>query len=303
MDRLDTLQAFITVAREGSFTKAADKLNLSSQLVSKYVAQLESELTVRLFNRTTRRVHLTEAGEQCLVHANHILDSMNDMQADLGRLQNQAQGLLRISAPVSFATLHLGKLISEFKAIHPAVEIDIQLNDRKVDVIEEGFDVVLRIGQLKSSTLIAKPIAPIRLVVCASPEYLEKNGTPSHPEQLIPEDYLRYSYMEYNQAGTPLIDALKQHSEIKEGISANNGQILTTAAIAGQGYVYQPTFIAGEAIKQGELKIILEDFETPPIYLYAVYPHRKLLTTKLRAFIDFMDGYFGEPPYWDQFDE
>jgi len=302
VDKLDTMKAFLTVSSEGSFTKAAEKLGTSNQLVSKYVSHLEAHLGVRLFNRTTRKVRLTEEGEQCVEHVQHILESIQDMEGGLGQFKHEAQGVLRINAPVSFATRHLAPLLRDFKGVNPAVGIDLQLNDRKIDVIEEGFDVALRIGQLKSSSLIAKRIAPIRLVVCASPDYLNRNGIPQHPDQLIPEHFLHYSYMEYNQPQLPLMNALKRSiKEQRPSMSCNNGDILVEAAIGGEGYLLQPTFIVGEAVKQGKLTIILDDYEPDLMGLYVVYPHRKLIANKLSVFIDFISDYYGELPYWDRF--
>lgn len=302
MDRIDVMKVFIAVVNTGSFTKAADKLKISNQLASKYVSQLEAHLHVRLFNRTTRKVHLTEAGEQCFQHAIQIVESVSNMESYFNERQVEAKGLLNISAPVSFSTLHLKSLITDFKKQHPAVRINLQLNDRKIDVVEEGVDVAIRIGNLKSSSLIAKKIAPVRLVVCASYDYLTKNGTPTHPDQLKNDDFLRYTYMEYNHPKSILMDVLKQRSQVVEsGLVSNNGEILTEAAIAGEGYILQPTFIVGEAIKQKKLKIILEEFEVEKIGIYAVYPHRKLLTPKLRVFIDFLSNYYGQVPYWDNF--
>ena len=303
MDRFDAMKAFVTVATEGSFTGAALRLNTSNQLVSKYVAQLEEHLGARLFNRTTRKIHLTEAGEQCLQHCKHILECLSDMEGDIGELKQQAQGRLHISAPVSFATLHLAPLLRDFRKQHPAVSIDLQLNDRKVDVIEEGFDVALRIGRLKSSSLIAKKIAPIRMVLCASPDYLRKNGEPHNPSELIKGHYLKYTYTDYGHTASELLQALKQrHQDKASQLSANNGEVLVEAAVAGEGYALQPTFIAGAALKRGQLKTFLQDYEIEPLALYAVYPHRKLIATKLRAFIDFSGNYFGDPPYWDRFE-
>lgn len=302
MDRIYVMKVFIAVVNTGSFTKAADKLKISNQLASKYVSQLEAHLHVRLFNRTTRKVHLTEAGEQCFQHAIQIVESVSNMESYFNERQVEAKGLLNISAPVSFSTLHLKSLITDFKKQHPAVRINLQLNDRKIDVVEEGIDVAIRIGNLKSSSLIAKKIAPVRLVVCASYDYLTKNGTPTHPDQLKNDDFLRYTYMEYNHPKSILMDVLKQRSQVVEsGLVSNNGEILTEAAIAGEGYILQPTFIVGEAIKQKKLKIILEEFEVEKIGIYAVYPHRKLLTPKLRVFIDFLSNYYGQVPYWDNF--
>ena len=302
MDRLDTMKAFATVADLGSFTKAAEKLETSNQLVSKYVSHLEEQLGVRLFNRTTRRVHLTQEGEQCLQHAIHILESVHDMESHVGGLKGIAKGLLQISAPVSFSTLHLAPLIRDFKKEYPEVGVNLELSDRKVDVIEEGFDVALRIGHLKSSSLIAKKIASVRLVLCAAPSYIKKHGAPTHPEELNRSHFLSYSYMDYSASENPLMKVLRASSQNnKSGLAANNGEILMAAAIAGEGYTLQPTFIVGEALKQGKLKTMLCDFKLETMGLYAVYPHRKLLAPKLRAFLDFLGSYFGEPPYWDDY--
>lgn len=302
MDRIETLKAFLAVAETGGFTKAAQKLDTSNQLVSKYVSQLESHLGVRLFNRTTRRVHLTEAGEQCLQHAKQVLESVDAMEGHFGEVQGQVKGLLSISAPVSFATQHLGPLIRDFKSQYPQVNIDLQLSDRKIDVVEEGFDLALRIGNLKSSSLIAKKIAPIRLVLCASPEYLRQHGTPTHPEELNPAHFLRYSYMEFGPSNIPLMEALKTRSP-QSGLVSNNGEVLMAAAIGGEGYVLQPSFIVGESLKQGKLVTLLDAYQPAAMGLYAVYPHRQLLAPKLRAFLDFISDYFGQPPYWDRFSQ
>lgn len=302
MDRIETMKAFVTVAEEGSFTRAADKLALSNQLVSKYVTHFEAHLGVRLFNRTTRSVHLTEEGEQCFQHAKLILASVHDMEGHFGQLQNRIKGHLTISGPVSFSTLHLPPLLVAFKRQYPEVTIDLQLNDRKVDIVEEGFDLALRIGRLSNSSLVAKKIVPVRLVLCASPDYLKRNGVPLHPRDLHPEHFLHYSYMAYNQPGQPLLDMLKVYNQKKQsGLISNNGEILMAAAIAGDGYVIQPTFIVGDAIRQGKLRAVLGEFEPDPMGLYAVFPHRKLLAPKLRAFIDFIGSYYGDPPYWDNF--
>ena len=203
---------------------------------------------------------------------------------------------------ISDSSLMMGVFLS-IRRENPAVGIDLKLNDRKVDVIEEEFDVALRIGHLKSSSLIAKHITPIRMVICAEPSYLEKYGTPTHPNDLIPEHHLRYSYMDYNQYQSPLMEALKNHKhrQGEAGLTCDNGEVLVASAIAGEGYVLQPTFIVGEAIKQGKLRIFLQGFEPEPMALYAVYPHRKYMATKLRAFVDFSANYFGKPPYWDEF--
>ncbi len=302
MDRIDAMRAFVTVVTEGSFTRAAERLNMSPQLVSKYVSRLEDHLGARLLNRTTRKIHLTEAGSRYAQRAQLVLDDIDDMDSQLTDLQQNAQGLLRISAPVSFATLHLAPLLCRFQRAHPAVSIDLQLNDRKVDIVEEGFDIALRIGHLKSSSMIAKLIAPVRLIMCAAPAYLEKHGTPSSPDELKNHRYLRYSYMEDNTGFS--INEWLQPAECQQtgDMLSNNGEILVSAAIEGAGIIIQPSFICGPAIAAGKLKVVLPQHEPEPMGLYAVYAHRKLLASKVRCFIDFMEGYFSNPPYWDNFD-
>ncbi|MEQ6887738.1 LysR substrate-binding domain-containing protein [Halomonas sp. CS7] len=296
------MRVFISVVSEGNFTRAAERLAMSPQLVSKYVAQLEAHLGVRLLNRTTRKLHLTEAGARYLPRAQQLLADLDDMEQQLGDLQTQARGLLRISAPVSFATRHLAPLLGDFQRAHPGVDIDLQLNDRKVDIVEEGFDIALRIGHLKSSSLIAKRIAPVRLVMCASPAYLAQLGTPGHPEELKAHRYLCYSYAE-QEAGDSLFRWLPGRDPARGGdLVSNNGDVLVESAIAGAGIALQPTFIAGPAIQAGRLRVVLPDHEPRPMSLYAVYAHRQLLASKVRCFVDFMEGYFGDPPYWDRFD-
>lgn len=302
MDRLDAMRAFVTVVAEGSFTRAAERLALSPQLVSKHVSQLEQHLGVRLLNRTTRRLHLTEAGAAYRQRAEQVLAEVDDMEQALGELQGQARGRLRISAPLSFAIRHLAPLINDFHRAHPAVDIDLQLNDRKVDIVEEGFDIALRIGRLKSSSLIAKRIAPVRLVLCAAPDYLKAHGTPEQPRDLAGHRFLRYRYMEENQE--PLLKWLSRGGggENEGGeLTSNNGDVLVEAAIGGAGIALQPTFLTGDAIRQGRLAIVLPEHEPEPLGLYAVYAHRQLLASKVRHFVDFLEGYFGDPPYWDRF--
>ncbi|WP_201595541.1 LysR family transcriptional regulator [Psychrobacter vallis] len=300
MDRIDAMRAFVAVVVEGSFSNAAAAMQLSPQLVSKYVSKLEERLDVRLFNRTTRKVSLTEAGTHYFEHAQQILLSIDNMESQLGGLHQNPKGTLRISAPVSFAMRHMAKLVTDFQTLYPSVTVDLQLTDRKVDIVEEGFDVALRIGELKSSSLIAKLVAPIRVVLCASPEYLEKYGMPREPKDLKHHRYLHYSYMERNTKEVIHPWLSTESGQHRGELTSNNGDLLVNAAIAGAGLAVQPTFIASEAIRKGELVIVLPDDEPKTLGLYAVYAHRKLLPHKIRCFIDFIDGYYGSPPYWDE---
>ena len=303
MDRLSAMRAFICVVNESTFSRAAERLDMSPQLVSKYIAWLEQELGVRLLNRTTRKVHLTEAGERYYQRASQLLDDLDDLENQLGDWHLGPQGLLKISAPVSFATRHMATLLCDFQRQHPAISVDLQLNDRKVDIVEEGFDVALRIGHLKSSSLIARKIAPVRLVLCASPHYLADHGTPQTLADLANHHYLRYSYID--QRDQPLHDALMsgrgRDKPMAGDIVCNNGDVLTEAAIQGAGIALQPTFIAGPALADGRLQRILIEHEPEPMGLYAVYAHRQLLPSKVKALIDFMENYYGDVPWWDRF--
>jgi DNA-binding transcriptional LysR family regulator len=222
------------------------------------------------------------------------------MESQLGGLQQNPKGTLRINAPVSFALKHLARLVTDFQSRYPLVNVDLQLNDRKVDIVDEGFDVALRIGRLKSSSLIAKYVAPIRLILCASPEYLKKNGTPSRPEDLKNHRYLHYSYMEMDGKEEIYPWLRAKNSQRSGEFHSNNGDVLVNVAIAGAGLALQPTFIVSEAISSGKLIVVLPDFEPEPVGLYAVYAHTKLHPNKVRCFIDFIDGYYGSPPYWDK---
>ena len=302
MSRLLTMRAFVTVVNEGTFTRAADRMGISPQLASKYVSQLEQALGVRLLNRTTRRLHLTEAGAGYHQRAQQVLNEIDEMESELHDLQGRAQGLLRISAPVSFALRHMVPLLTDFQKAHPGVGIDLQLNDRKVDIVDEGFDVALRIGRLRSSSLIARRIAPVRLLMCASPEYLEQHGTPQRPEDLKEHRYLRYSLMEHSNSDQVGRWLQETGGSTEGGLVSNNGDVLLESAIAGAGIVLQPSFIAGAAIKAKQLQVVLPAHETEPLGLYAVYAHRQLLASKVRRFVDFLAGYFGDPPYWDKFE-
>ncbi|MCW9027511.1 MAG: LysR family transcriptional regulator [Kangiella sp.] len=302
MDKLNLMQAFIAVAQQGSFTSAAEKLGASTQLVSKYVSQLESELKVRLLHRTTRSVTVTEAGLAYLERAQQILSDIAALEGSIKEEGDEPKGRLRISAPMSFSTLHLGELLAEYQQHYPTVTIELQLNDRKVDIVEEGFDLAIRIGNLESSSLIAKKIMPINLVMCASPDYLIKHGEPVTLEDLQGHRYLHYSYR--NDDMPALVSTQNKRFVLnrqKGSITANNGEVLTKAAVAGAGIILQPTFIVGPYIAQGQLKPVLEKYQQESLGLYAVYPHRKYLSGKVQSFIEFLSNYYGQIPFWDNY--
>ncbi|UGA57668.1 LysR family transcriptional regulator [Vibrio sp. VB16] len=299
MDKIDTMKTFLMVVQEGSFSKAAEKLNMSPQLVSKYVLALEDNLRTRLLHRTTRKVSTTEAGDRYYLRCQQVIEDIEDMEYSLTKLGQHVSGVLTISAPMSFGVKHLPKLLVDFQSRYPDLELDLKLTDVKIDIVEEGVDVALRIGKLKSSSLIAKRIAPINIAIMASPEYLQKKGTPQTPEELHHHTYLKYAYTDASFLFSRF-DKNSMDLKLSSNMTANNGDLLVNAAICGGGIVIQPTFIAGEALANGSLTRILVDYEPEAVGLYMVYANRKFLPSKVRAFVDFVSEYYGDEPYWDR---
>ncbi|MEM5533542.1 LysR family transcriptional regulator [Pseudoalteromonas arctica] len=298
MDKLTTMKTFLAVVQEGSFSKAADKLDISPQLVSKYISALEDNLRTRLLHRTTRKVSVTEAGNQYYQRCQQVIIDIEDMENSLNNLSENVSGVLSISAPMSFGTKHLAGLLVDFQKQYPNLKLDLRLTDQYVDIVEQGIDIALRIGVLKNSTLIAKKIAPIRLAVFASPDYLKRHGTPQTLLDLQSHNYLRYSHSEPTKRLFG-VNELKSELKLESNFVANNGDLLLNTAIAGGGIAMQPTFIAGEALAQGKVVRILNDYEPDPMGLYMVYANRQFLPSKVRAFVDFTSGYYGDTPYWD----
>ena len=299
MDTLEGMRTFVTVVRHGSFSSAARELAMSPQLVSKYVARLEDRLGVRLFNRSTRRLSLTEAGLAYSERCRQVLDDIDEMESAMGDLAARPRGTLRINAPMSFGVTHLAPAVAAYQVSHPDVSVEMQMSDRVVDVVAEGFDLAVRIGRLEESALVARQLAPCRLVVCASPGYLDRHGTPATPAELEQHNCLIYSY--YSTRGDWSFERNGERATVHVDGSfiANNGDAVTQAAIAHMGIILQPTFIVGDALRDGRLKIVLEDHALPDLGVYAVYAHRNYLSAKVRTFVDFLAGHFGNPPYWD----
>lgn len=298
MDKLTTMKTFVSVVQEGSFSKAADKLDISPQLVSKYVSALEEGLSTRLLHRTTRKVSTTEAGDHYFTRCLQVLGDIDDMENSLNNLSENVSGVLSISAPMSFGVKHLAPLLVEFQKQYPNLKLDLKLTDQFIDIVEQGIDIALRIGVLKNSSLIAKKIAPIRLAVFASPAYLKQHGTPTTLQELKHHNYLRYANAEPAKRLTG-VNELKSEFKLESNLVANNGDLLLNTAIAGGGIAMQPTFIAGEALAQGKVVRILQNHEPEPMGLYMVYANRQFLPSKVRAFVDFTSGYYGDVPYWD----
>lgn len=299
MDTIDGMRTFVTVVSEGSFSHAAERLGMSPQLVSKYVGQLETRLRVRLLNRSTRHLSTTEAGQAYYGRCQQVLADIDEMESAVGELTVKARGTLRINAPMSFGNMHLTRAIVEYQCTQPEVDIDLTLNDRVVDIVSEGFDLAIRIAQLDNSSLVARKLAPIRLVVCGAPEYFQKQGMPETPEQLNDHHCLGYTYFSDRDEWRFEREGRSHGVQINGRFSANNGDVLRRSAIAGAGIVLQPTFLVGGDIRAGRLQVVLEKYRVKELSLYAVYAHRQYLSAKVRTFVDFLADYFGSPPHWD----
>jgi DNA-binding transcriptional LysR family regulator len=301
MDKLGDMAAFVRVVEARTFTQAAERLGWSKSVVSRRIAELEERLDVRLLNRSTRRLSLTEAGQAFYERCARILADVDETEQAVSSLHAAPRGLLRVNAPMTFGMLHLAPAISAFLERYPEMEIDLALNDRFVDLIDEGFDLALRIGDLPDSSLVARKLAPCRRVICAGPDYLSRRGEPRDPAALAGYDALLYSNLANAETWRLTDRAGREHTvRVKSRLRVNNGDVLREAAAAGLGLALLPTFIVADAIADGRLKPVLCDYRPPPTAVHAVYPHNRHLSTKVRAFVDFLAERFGPPPYWDE---
>jgi len=300
MDRLAAMQAFVRVAETRSFSEAARRLHLSKSVVSRQVSALEADLGVRLFNRTTRALALTEIGRAYFDRVTHILTDIEDTERSVGHLQAAPRGRLRVNAPMSFGVLHLAPALPDFLSAYPEVDVEMAMNDRTIDLLEEGFDLAIRIGKLSDSSLVARRLAPMRLVVCASPAYLAERGTPRTPADLKDHDCLLYtnetSPRDWRFA-TP--EGAPWAVEVNGRLSANNGDTLRVATLRGFGIARLPSFLVGQDLQAGALVSVLPDYVRQDSAIHAVYPQARLLSPKVRAFVDFLAARFGPRPYWD----
>lgn len=301
MDKLNSMSIFIEVVNASGFTPAAEKIGLSRAQVSKSVMQLEQHLGTRLLNRTTRRVSLTETGRVYYERCKTILNDIEEIEGIAGEQTTKPHGTLTLSAPTTFGILHLKDAIPAYIKQYPQVQISLSLNDRFVDVVSEGFDLVLRIAELDDSSLIARKIAPCKRVFCASPDYLKQNGIPMVPQDLAIHHCLIYSNElkpdTWILHGPNGIESIK----VNGPVCADNGDILRASAISGLGITLLPTFIVGSDINEGRLQQVLPDYCPPEISIYAVFPSRRYLSAKVRTFVDFLSEYFGNTPDWDKF--
>lgn len=303
MDKLNSMTIFAEVVKQSGFTAAAEKIGLSRAQLSKSVMQLEAHLGTRLLNRTTRRISLTETGRIYYERCQTILNDIDELECLASEQTAKPSGTLTISVPTSFGIFHLNQLIPAYLKRYPNVQISLSLTDRVIDVVDEGFDLALRISILEDSSLIARRIAPCKLVMSASPEYIKQYGQPE-----TPQDLHRHQCLIYTNSARPGVWNLQgkngaQSIVVKGALRADNGDALKEAAIAGLGIALLPTFIVGPDLCQGKLQQVLPDYCPADLSIYAVFPSRRYLSAKVRTFIDFLTEYFGDVPSWDAFEQ
>lgn len=298
MDKLAAMRAFVSVVDEGGFAAAARATGQSRSAVNRLVIALEDDLGAQLLNRTTRRVSPTANGVAFHERARTILGDVDAAERDLRRSHTEATGRLRINAPMTFGTMHLGPAVADFMALHAKLEVDLQLTDRFVDIVGEGFDLAIRIAEPREeSTLVDLRICEARRVICAAPSYLADHGRPAGPDEL--KDH---ACLNYGEAGdlwrlTGPEGTVGVH--VNAVLTSNNGEILRDAAVRGLGICLLPTFIVGAELQAGRLATVLTDHVPARLVLSAIYPPSRHLSAKLRLFTDFLAERFGASPYWD----
>ena len=302
MDRFTSLTVFARVVANGSFAGAARQLNMSPAAVSTHIQALEARLGTRLLNRTTRSLALTEVGQVFYERSAHILAELEETERLAGELQKAPRGLLRVNVTPSFGDLHVAAAAADFTAIHPDLSVELIATSRFVDLVEEGFDLAVRTEPPPESSLIARRIAPVRLVVCAAPAYLEKHGTPQRPADLAAHNCLRLSELSFRDEWCLTgADDKEVWIPVSGTLRANTTAALRTAALHGQGLVLLPTFLVGDDLKTGRLVPLLSGYAPAEAAIRAMYPHSRHLSAKVRIFIDFLIDRFGNgnDPDWD----
>ncbi|WP_024508313.1 LysR family transcriptional regulator [Bradyrhizobium sp. ARR65] len=300
-DRLTGLEVLAKVAATGSLSAAARALGLSQSMVTKHLAALEARLGTKLFHRTTRRLSMTDAGRIFLESSERILAEIEAAEAEVAADRLEPRGQLRLNVPLVFGVRQIAPRLAQFAQIYPRVTIELGLNDRLVDLAEEGWDLAIRIGNLRDSSLVARRLAPCRMAVCAAPAYLAGHGTPRTAADLAKHNCLGYTLAQAGAERWVMGGRSGLSIAVSGNLRANNGDALLAAAVAGQGIIYQPTFIVADDLRAGHLVQLALDL--PPSELLAVYavylPHRHP-PAKVRAFIDFLAGQFAPEPPWDR---
>lgn len=301
MNRFENMDTFIRVVEAGSISGAAERLGVAKSAVSRRLKELEEHLGVELFHRTTRRMNVTDTGRAFYQQCVRILEDVREAEMATSQAHDTLKGNLKVALPSSFGLMHVGPAITAFLKEHPQIEFDLDFNDREVDLMQEGFDLAIRIANLPDSSLIARRLAPIRAVVCASPDYLDRMGTPRSPDELTEHRCLVYNLLrdfEYWHQTDAKGNTIK--TRIRPYLKASTGEFLRDAAVEGLGIILVPCFIAHAEIESGKLVPILAEYQPPQINVYAIYPQTRHLSHRVRAFVDFLVKRFDGIPYWDR---
>ena len=301
MDRLTTLSLFVAAVEDGSLAAAGRRLGMTPAMTGKYVAALEEELGVRLLHRSTRKLGLTDVGRTYFDRSKRILEEVEEADREARNLHGEPRGTLRVTAPMTFGALHLGAPIAKFISYYPEASVEMTLDDRYVDLVESGFEMAVRIGELADSSLIACRIAPCRMVACASPAYLARKGFPQTPEELAAFDLLTYS-MSRSGGSWTFTDAIGHVSSPagKPRLRTNNVQLLLASALNDGGIAYGPSFVFGSYLESGALRQVLPHYKTSTLAIHVVYPSTRNVTAKVRRFADLLESAFGHEPPWDR---
>ena len=300
MDKFEDLQAFVAVVEAGSFTAAGERLDTAKSAVSRRISGLEERLGVQLLRRTTRTLNLTDTGRAFYHQSVRILEDVLEAELATSQAHGTLKGSLKIDLPSTFGLMHMGPAINEFLQLHPQIEFDLDFNDREVDLIQEGFDLAIRIANLPDSSLIARRLAPIQTLMCASPSYLEHMGAPKTPEELIEHQCLVYSLLrDYEYWYLTDRNGKEIRTKIHPYLKASTGEFLKDASVEGLGIILVPSFIAYKEIELGTLVPVLKDYKPPQLEAYAIYPQTRHLSQRVRAFVDFLVKRFEGTPYWD----
>lgn len=300
MESLASVRVFLAVARHSGFSAAAEELDLSKAACSKHVARLEAGLGVRLLNRSTRSVSLTEAGTAYRDRMREILAEIEETESAVAQLNTEPRGLLRVMAPTSYGSFHLARAVTDFQARYPDVSVELQLADRRADLVEEAVDLAIHVGELEDSNCVARTLARVRVVVCGSKEYLERAGTPETPADLAQHNCLVYSVRHPVGAWDFTENGRARQRHVAGNFRASAGEALRVAATQGCGLVQLPTYMVGLDIQAGRLQPVLESFEPPPRPITALFLHRRYLSAKVRAFVEFLQYRYQPEPYWER---
>ena len=299
MDRFLALTVFAKVVEQGSFARAAERLEMSTSAVSRHLADLEAHLDTRLLHRTTRRLSLTETGQAFYERRVQLLADLDEAEEMVGAAAVVPRGTLRLTASITFGVRHLAPAIAEFGTRHPQLRFDVELSDRAVDIVDEGIDLAIRVGDIGSRSLIARRIGVSQLVCCAAPSYLANHPAPKSPADLASHACLSYEYSRERDLWRFRDRRGAAHEvRIAGPAHSNNGELLCALAVAGMGVHMEPDFIVAPEVRAGRLATLLPGFTPPSIEIYAAYPSRRHLSMKVRAFVDFLAARFAEKPEW-----